>query len=339
MPITNREDLLQAINGYQLARCIQAAAELGIADLLADGALTAAALAQRVQVDPDALFRLLRALASAGVFAHLDDGSFALNEPARYLCRDHERSLRALAVLAGQQHYPTWQHLPYSVRHGKVAFNDLHGMNVWQYRAQNAAAGRAFDAAMGTQVGAGAQAIVDACDFSRFSRVVDVGGGQGALLAAILRAHPAVLGVLFEQAHILPGARDYLAQAGVLDRCELVAGDFLQAVTAAGDGVILQRIIHDWDDRQARRILSVCRRAMQAGQTLLLIERLLPASDPPLEMALTDLTMLVMNGGRERTEAELRALLQASGFAVASVVSTGTPLQIIAAQARQDGTG
>lgn len=333
MPVTSRAELRQAINGYQLARCIQVAAELGIADLLADGPQTAGALAVRLQADPSALFRLLRALVSAGVFALDDGGCFTLNEAAGYLRRDDEHSLHALAVLAGQQHYPTWQHLAYSVRSGNVAFDDLHGVDVWQYRMQNATAGRAFDAAMGAQLGAGAQAVVAAYDFSRFSRVVDVGGGQGALLAAILRNHPTVQGVLFEQAQVIPGARDHLAQAGVLDRCELVTGNFLRAVTAAGDGFILQRILHDWDDRHAHDILAACRRAMQIGQTLLLIERLLPAAAPPLEMTLTDLTMLVMNGGRERTEAELRALLHASGFAVASVVATGTPLQIITAQA------
>lgn len=333
MRITSREELRQAINGYQLARCIQVAAELGIADMLADGPQTAAALAEKLQADPSALFQLLRALVSAGVFAHDNDGSFTLNEPARYLCRDAEHSLYAIAVLAGQQHYPTWQHLPYSVRSGKVAFDDLHGIDVWQYRMQNAAAGRAFDAAMGAQLGAGAQAVVDAYDFSRFRRVVDVGGGYGTLLAAILRTYPDVQGVLFEQVQVIPGARDYLAQAGVLERCALMAGDFRQVVTAGGDGFILQRILHDWDDRQAHNILTACRRAMQTGQALLLIERLLPITDPPLEMTLTDLTMLVMHGGRERTEAELRALLHASGFAVASVVPTGTPLQIITAQA------
>lgn len=333
LPITNREELRQAINGYQLARCIHVAAELGIADQLESGPKTAWALAEKMQVDANALFRLLRVLVSAGLFAQLDDGSFVLNDTARYLCRDCERSLHPLAILSGQQHYPTWQHLLYSVRSGKVAFDDLHGLNVWQYRAQNVAAGRAFDAAMGVQLGGGAQAVVDAYDFSRFQRVVDVGGGQGALLAAILRAHPAVHGVLFEQAPILPGARAYLAQAGVLERCELVAGDFQQAVSVTGDVLILQRILHDWDDQQAIHILATCRRAMQAGQILLLIERLLPQTAPPLEMTLTDLTMLVMNGGRERTEAEMRALLHASGFAITSISPSTTPLQIITTQA------
>ena len=333
MRITSREEMRQAINGYQLARCIQVAAELGIADLLAGGPQTAATLAERLQVDLPTLLRLLRALVSAGVFTQEDDGSFMINEPARHLCRDAERSLHALAVLAGQQHYPTWHHLLFSIRSGKVAFDDLHGIDIWQYRTQNAAAGRTFDAAMGAQLGAGAQAVVDAYDFSRFRRVVDVGGGEGVLLATILRAHPDVQGVLFEQEQVIPGARDYLAQAGVLERCELIAGDFRQVVTADGDGFILQRILHDWDDRQAHNILAACRRAMQTGQALLLIERLLPATDLPLEMTLTDLTMLVMNGGRERTELELRALLHASGFAVAAVVSTTTPLQIIVAHA------
>ncbi len=333
MRITDRAELRRAIDGYRLARCIQVAAELGIADLLAEGPLAAAELADEIQADRDALARLLRALVASGVFVRNADGRFALDGPARFLRSDCEGSLRASAVIAGRQHYPTWHHLLYSVRTGAVAFDDLHGTDVWTYRRLDGTAGRDFDAAMVAQPGSGARAVVDAFDFSRFARVADVGGGRGTLLATILRSCPEVRGVLFERPEILPGARDHLARAGVLDRCELVAGDFLRSVEVSCELVILQRILHDWDDPRARGILAACRASLPAGRTLLVIERVLPDDDPPPEAALTDLTMLVMNGGRERTGAELRALLAAEGFAVGAILPTETPLRIVVAQA------
>ncbi len=327
--ITSRDELRQVIDAYQLARCVQVAAELGVADLLKDGPKPTAELARVCQAHPQALFRLMRALASAGIFVQQADGCFALNAVADYLSTDCRGSLRAWALLAGQQHYPTWRHLLYSVRSGASAFDDLHGMSVWQYRADDAAAGRVFDDALGAHTGASAQAVVEAYDFSRVARVVDVGGGLGTLMSAILRANPGVHGVVFDQAQVIERGQKTLEAADVLERCDTVAGDFCESVAAAGDLYILQRVLHDWDDAAAARILANCRRAMQAHQTLLLIERVLAPDSPTVEAALTDLMMMVMNGGRERTEREFDELLAAGGFRLTRVTPTRSVLSLI----------
>ena len=179
-----------------------------------------------------------------------------------------------------------------------------------------------------------ADAVVAAYDFSVFRTVVDVGGGRGTLLAAILRANPDVRGVLFEQAHVLPGARQYLDAAGLGERCELVAGDFFASVAAGGDAYVLKWIVHDWDDEHALRILERCRQAMPATSRLLMVETVIPPGNDPSSGKLADLAMLVWTGGKERTEAEYRALLGAAGLKLTRVVPTRSSLSVIEAVPR-----
>lgn len=324
-----RDSLLQFINAFQLSQCLYVAAELGIADLLKEGTLHCDAMAKATGVDPDSLFRLLRALATAGIFNRLDGDRFELNELSEYLRRDAPGSLHAWAILAGRELYSTWSHLLYSVRTGKPAFDDLHGMSVWEYRAHDRSAGEVFDEAMSERVRSSAAAVTRAYDFARFDRIVDVGGGQGLLIAGILNANPSARGVLFDLEPVVQGAKELLEEAGVSERCETVAGSFLHQVPSGGDAYVLKNIIHDWNDEKAIQILVNCRQAMQAGQILLLVERVVGSDRPTVEEALSDMRMLVTNGGRERTREEYQALLRASGFELARIIPTTTPYQIV----------
>lgn len=328
-PLSSRDSLLQFINSFQISQCLYVAAELGIADLLKEGSRHYETLAKASGANPDALFRMLRVLASAGILNRLEGDSFELNELSEYLRRDAPGSLRAWAVLAEQQIYPTWNHLMHSVKTGAPAFDDEHGMSVWEYRAQNPGALRVFDEAMSERVRASSSAVVDAYDFSRFDRIVDVGGGQGLLIANILKANPSMRGILFDLDPVIQGAKQLLEEASVAERCEAVAGSFMEEVPRGGDIYILKNVIHDWDDARSVQILRNCRQAMPGHQTLLVIERVIPSDNPTVEDALSDMRMLVMNGGRERTREEFQALLSRCGFDLTRIIPTGSPYQIV----------
>lgn len=243
--------------------------------------------------------------------------------------------MRAFAVMLGEEWaWRPWGHLLDSVATGQPAFEHAHGMGVFAYLAERPDASAVFDAAMTGRTGPEADAVVAAYDFSPCGTVVDVAGGQGSLLAAILRANPAARGILFEQPHVLPEARRSLDAAGLGPRCELVAGDFFASAVAGGDAYVLKKIVHDWDDARAGRILAQVRRAMPTTARLLLVETVVPPGNEPAFGKLADLAMLVWTGGRERTEAEFRALLAAAGFELTRVVPTRSTLSVIEAAPR-----
>ena len=226
-------------------------------------------------------------------------------------------------VVGSPYFWQTWGHLLHSVRTGENAFQDLNGQDVWKYRAEHPADSATFNRAM-TQFSRGhAESVIGAYDFSAFRRIVDVGGGQGLMLAAILGAYPRMNGTLFDQPGVVAGARAALAERGVIDRCDVVGGSFFEAVPEGGDAYLMRVVIYDWEDDEAIAILKVCRRAMRAAK-LLLIERIVA---PPNEMPaikFSDLNMLVSPGGRERTREEFSDLLARSGFELTCVVPAGT---------------
>jgi hypothetical protein len=361
--------LIQRLTGTWVAQAISVVAALGVADALADGprdvealaaaatpsaATTEIACATHVPVSrwisaagggaPSAdarapsLYRLLRALASVGIFAEGDDGRFRLTPLAEPLRGDDPDSVRAQAIMLGEAWaWRPFEHLLESVRTGRSAFERAHGLPIFEYLARHPEASAAFDAGMTPQLGDGA--VAADYDFSRFGTVVDVGGGRGSFLAAILRAHPAVRGVLFEQAHVVPGARQYLDAAGLSSRCEVVAGDIFAAVAAGGDAYVLKRVIHDWDDDRAVRILERCRRAMPPTGRLLVVETVIPPGNAPSFGKLLDVLILAWTGGKARTEAEHRRLLEAAGFAVTRVVPTRSALSVVEAAPREPAPG
>jgi hypothetical protein len=319
-----RLTLLGLINGFQITQAIRVASTLRIADHLNDGARSADELAALAKCHTDSLYRLLRALAAVGVFREDEGRKFALTPMGDCLRTDSTTPLGAWAEVVGSPYFwQTWGHLLHSVQSGENAFQNLNGKDVWQFRAEYPEYGAAFDRAM-TQLSRGStEAAIGAYNFSAFNHVVDVGGGQGLMLAAILRAHPHLRGTLFDQPDVVAGAKTVLMERGVIDRCNIVGGSFFEAVPEGADAYLMRVVIHDWEDDEAIAILKVCRRAMPKTAKLLLIERLIA---PPNEMPsakFSDLNMLVSPGGRERTREEFSNLLAKSAFELTLVFPAG----------------
>lgn len=320
-----RLDLLGLINGFQITQAIRVASTLRIADHLGDGARSAGELAALTNSHPDALYRLLRALAAVGVFREGEGRTFSLTAMGDCLRTDSATPIGAWAVVVGSPYYwQTWGHLLHSVQTGDNAFQNLNGKNVWQFRAEHPEHGAAFDRAMTQLSGGSAEAVIRAYDFSSIRHIADVGGGQGLMLAAILRAHPHMRGTLFDQPNVVARARAVLEERGVVDRCDIVSGSFFDKVPEGADAYLMRVVIHDWEDDEAVAILKVCRRAMGETAKLLLIERIVA---PPNEMPATkfsDLNMLLLPGGRERTREEFSDLFARSGFELTRVAPAGT---------------
>jgi hypothetical protein len=327
--------LYQKLTGAWVAQAISVVATLGVADALAGGPQGVDALAAAANADAPSLYRVLRALASTGIFAEDEDGRFRLTPQAEPLRSDAPGSVRPFAIMLGEEwNWRPWGELLHSVRTGQPAFEHAYGTGIFQYMANQPEAAALFDAALTGRSAQDNQAVVAAYDFSVFRTVVDIGGGRGSLLATILLANPDVRGVLFEQAHVIPGARQYLDAAGLGPRCELVAGDFFESVVAGGDAYVLKWILHDWDDERARRILERWRQGMPATGRLLVVETVIPPGNDPSSGKLTDLAMLVWTGGKERTETEFRALLAAAGFELTRVIPTRSSLSVVEAVPR-----
>jgi hypothetical protein len=317
------------IHGYQVSQALYVAATLGIADLLAGGPRGVEELAESTGTHAPTLYRLLRLLASLGVFAE-DDGRFGLTPLAECLRSDAPGSQRAWAIMVcGPSFWSSWGELLHSVRTGETAFPKVHGMDRWEYLARHPAERATFDAAMTANTALESAAVAGGYDFSGIGVLADVGGGAGGLLATILAAHPAVRGILFDQPQVVAGAEDLLAHAGVADRCRSVGGDFFDSVPSGADAYLLKSVIHDWDDDQSVAILRTCRAAMTDQAKLLLVERIVRPGNEPDPAKFLDLLMLVMNGGRERTADDFERLLAAAGFRLSNIVPTGPVLSVI----------
>ena len=324
------EAMLRMIAGFWLSRALYLAARLGIADLLKDGPKNAAELAQATGMHAPSLYRMLRALASVGIFAEDAEGRFVLTPLAATLRSDVPGSLRAFALAElDEDHHAAWGEFLRSVKTGAVAFDHLFGMDVWQYRARQPEKGHLFDEAMTSFSAVVDAAIVASYDFAALGKIVDVGGGDGSLIIAILQAHPALQGVLFELPQVTSGARERLASAGLTQRCEVVAGDFFAAVPGGGDAYLLKWIIHDWDDARSEILLKKCRRAMAKDGKLLLVEAIIALDNAPSFHKCMDLNMLVMTGGRERTAAEYQGLFAAAGFKLTRIIPTSSEMSVI----------
>lgn len=322
--------LLQMISGAWISAAIYVAAKLGIADFLKDGPRSCDELAGSTGAHARSLYRLLRGLASVGVFAEVGGGVFGLTSLAEYLRSDIPDSMRAMAIMCGEDPYrAAWANLLHSVRTGETAFEHIYKLGRYQYLTQNPKAAEVFNAAMTSFTAQMCTAVVKAYDFSGFERIVDVGGGQGALIRTILEAHPHLSGVLFDRPPVIEGARRLIEAAGLGGRCELVAGDFFVSVPGGADAYIISHVIHNWDDDRSIATLKNCRRAMARGEKLLVVEEVIPPGNDPSYGKLMDLNMLVMTGGLERTEAEYRALYTASGFELTRVIPTASLMSVI----------
>ena len=329
METTPRQQLNQMICGYWQSQCVYVAAKLGIADLLTDGPLSAEDLAGKTGTHPLSLYRLLRALASVGVFAEEPEGRFTLTPAAALLRNDVPGSQRAMAIMMGEEHFRAWGDLLYSVQTGKPAFERIFGQPVFEFLSQNPEQAAIFDKAMVGVHGRETAAILDAYDFSAFPSLADIGGGNGSTLCGILGRHPRLHGTLFDLPGVIERASRKIEEAGLSNRMHLVAGDFFQSAPNGADAYLLRHIIHDWDDDKAVRILQNVHRAIDRNGRLLVVESVIPPGNEPFFGKLLDLTMLVIPGGRERTEDEYHSLFGQAGFRLARIVPTDAEVSVI----------
>jgi hypothetical protein len=323
------------IDGYQVSQAIHVAATLGIADLLDDGGRTADELAQATATHPPTLYRLLRALASVEILREGSDRRFELAPLGQQLRSDVAGSMAGWAAFIGRPGYwQAWTGLLHSVRTGENAFQHVHGTDVWRYRADRPQESAIFDRAMTALSSRASAALLAAYDFGRFRTVADVGGGNGALLAAILTAHPGLDGILLDQAHVVAAAGALLERAGVASRCRVVGGSFFDAVPEGADAYVLRAVIHDWDDVDAVRILTVVSNALAQHGRVLLVEQIIAPPNEGRDAKFSDLNMLVGPGGRERTREQFEAVLESAGLQLADVIDAGGFSVIEAARAR-----
>lgn len=327
------EQLVQLAVGYMASRALQIAAELALADHLASGPKSAADLARATGVKAEPLYRMMRALASAGVFTETASGTFALTPVGELLRSDVPGSLRDTVIWIGDAfHYRIYAELDHSIRTGEPAADKVLGMPVFDYFAKDEAEAAVFNRAMTSFSSAIIPPVLEAYDFSGIATLLDVGGGHGQLLISILQRYPQMRGIVYDLESVVAGARPRLEQFGVAGRCQSVSGSFFESVPAGADAVIMKHIIHDWDDEKSTTILRNCHRVLAPGARLILLEGVVPEGDTPHFAKFLDLEMMIFPGGKERTEAEFRDLLANAGFTGMRVIPVKGPLVVIEAR-------
>ncbi len=324
--------MLEMISGFWVSRTIYIAAKLGLADLLKDGPKTAEELAEATETHAPSLYRVLRALASTGVLNEDASKRFQLTPLGETLRSDARGSLRAFATSElGEAHYPAWGALLHSVKTGEIAFDHVFGMPVWDYFGKHPENAQTFNQSMTELTRMVEAAVTEAYDFSSFGKIVDIGGGHASLLSSILKKNTAATGILFDAPQVAEGARASVENHGLTERCEVLGGNFFESVPEGGDAYIMKHIIHDWDDKESITILKQIRRAIKDDGKLVLIEQVLPEGYEPSLGKFSDLIMMVMTGGRERTAKEFAALFKAGGFRLERIVPTNSPMSLIEA--------
>ena len=332
-----RAQLNMLVFSGKAAKVVSVAAELSIADHLAGGPKDVASLAADTETFAPSLRRLLRALAALGFVIDGEDGRFSETPLLYWLRADVPGSVRTIAIMVETQpHDRAWNDLLHSIRTGETAIDHAYGMGIFDFYGKEPEPAAVFNQAM-TQITAGvAPGVVDAFDFSRFATIVDVGGGHGQLLAAILAATPGARGILFDQPDVVEGAGETLRAAGVADRVEIVGGSFFDSVPAGADAYVMKSILHDWNDEASIRILSNCRTAMDPQGRVIVIDRNMAEHITPDPMnvsgTLMDLNMHALTGGLERTEAEWRSLFDRAGLALVAATPTQNPMSVIEAR-------
>lgn len=326
-------ELIRLIFAKNVSMALSVVAKLRVADLLAEGPRALADLAARTKTHAPSLYRVLRTLASVGVFAEQADSRFALTPTGEYLRTGVKGSLRGLADLTcSDSTWRPWSRMIETVRTGSPAFDGVHGEPIFEYLGKHPDESAVFNEAMTGFSSNIAPAVAEAYDFSAFKMIVDVGGGHGTLLTTILRAHPGVSGIAFDSPPVVAGAEDAIREARLAGRCRTAGGDFFLSVPDGGDAYLLKHIIHDWSDDQATTILRNCRRGVNPGGKLLLVEMVVAPGDTSDFAKLLDLEMLVNLTGRERTEAEYRQLLSKAGWRLTRVIPTKSSVQIVEAE-------
>ncbi len=328
-PPTPQEQIARMLTGYWVTQALYVAAKLRVPDRLAPGPRTAEELAAASDAQPRPLYRLLRALASLGVFTEDEQHRFALTPLGNCLRSDVPGSQWAMAISDGEEHYRAYGELLHSVRTGQPGFNKLHGMGIFDYLSQHPEQARIFDETMVGVHGRETAAMLEAYAFAGIRVLADIGGGNGSTLIGILRHYPALRGILFDLPGVAERAHVNVAAAGLADRCDVQGGSFFESVPAGADAYMMRHIIHDWDEERCLRILRNVHHALPADGRLLVVESVLPPGNEPSFGKLLDLTMLVIPGGEERTREEYEALFRAAGFCITRVVPTRAEVCVI----------
>jgi SAM-dependent methyltransferase len=319
--------MLNLITGYWVSRMVFVAAKLDVAEHLKDGPKSVADLARSTGTNATALFRLLRSLASVGVFAERADGRFELTPLADTLRANVPGSMKSFVLMMIENYnWDSWKELPYSVETGGVALEKALGMKAFDYLGRHPDDARIFGESMSNLSANETPAVLEAYDFKSFQKIVDVGGGHGHLVSAILAANPKLTGVLYDNPSVVENAR---IPKEVASRLDIEGGDFFQSVPAGADAYIMKYIVHDWDDERAKRLLSNCRKAIAKNGTLLVVDNVIPPGNGPHWGKLLDINMMVATGGLERTEKQFRDLFKSAGFTLSRIVPTKCPLSIV----------
>jgi O-methyltransferase/methyltransferase family protein len=329
------QHVFQLATGYIVSTALQAATQLRIADRLAAGPRSIADLARECNVSEDALYRVLRALASAGMFEELDSRRFRLNPPAAMLRSDVPGSLYDMVRwISSPFHLRVYSEAMHAVTTGEPAAKKATGMDVFEYLSKNPELSSIFNNAMTSFSAMVVPAALEAYDFSGIRVLVDVAGGHGGVLTGILERFPSMRGILCDLDHVIAGASKRIASIGMQDRVECVTVDIFAAVPEGGDAYVMKHIIHDWDDERAGTILRNIRKVLPKNGRVILLESVLAPGNAPDLGKLIDLEMLMMPGGRERTADEFRTLFEANGYELTNVVPTKSPLSVVEAVAR-----
>jgi O-methyltransferase domain/Dimerisation domain len=323
--------ILQMLNGVLVAGAVSCLAQMGIPDLVEAGPKSAEELATQLGADPKALYRLMRATASVGVLSEGPDGRFSETPLSAVLRSNATPSLRAFAIMGGREwHGRGWSHLEYCIRTGKQAPEQIYGMPVFEFMQQHPEEGRIFNDAMTALSMIDSPAVADVYNFEGIHSIVDVGGGHGLLLATILQRNPHMKGTLYDLSHVVEGAPSGPLKP-VMERCTLASGDMFASVPAGADAYIMKHIIHDWPDDPCIKILQACRKGVNPGGKLLVVDNVIMPGDEFSPGKFLDLQMLIFPGGCERTEKQFRDLLGAAGWRLTRIIPTAAADSIVEA--------
>jgi hypothetical protein len=320
--------LFRLINGGLISQAIHVVAELGIADMLKDGPRSVSELAEAAGANPRNLYRVLRALASIGVFAETEDKHFELTPLAEYLKSDAPESQRGAAMMFGGDWY--WKsvgQLLHTVKTGETSLDSVYNMTAYEFFDQDEEAGRLFHQVHNAgMTEAGIEAVLDAYDFTGINTLIDVGGSYGSALASVLKRYENMNGIVFDLPYLMDDAKAYLTEQGIIDRCQVVGGDFFEAVPSGGDAYMLLFVVTDWEDDKAVEILKNCRKAMTKDGKVLIVAGIIKPGNvqPPPKMY--DLLLMILTGGLNRTLAEFENMLTAAGFKLGKVTPTARAL-------------
>jgi hypothetical protein len=326
------EHIMRLCTGYMASISVNIVARLGIADLLKDSPMTTAELATATNTNEDRLYRVMRALATVGVFTETAPRKFALTPAADALRSDAPASVRAMALwISDPLHFKLYAELMHSVKTGEITFDHVKGIPVFKYLPTDPPLSEAFNNAMTCFSEMVVPAVLETYDFSGIGTLMDVAGGHGALLRAILKKYPAMRGKVVDLEHVVAGAVELPENQAMAHRCEFQSADFFTSVPATADAIIMKHIIHDWDDREARTILANCRKALagKPNAKILLVEAVISSGNTPQLGKFIDLEMFAFVGGRERTEEEFRRLFESAGWRLTRIVPNQSPLWVI----------